>query len=134
MSEGPDAPPGYIQAFNIKTGKLEWVFHTFPLPGEYGYETWSKDSYKKLGGANSWAGMVIDEKRGTVFASTGSASVDFYGGARIGQNLFANCVIALDAQTGKRKWHYQVVHHDLWDKDLPSPPTLLTVTHNGKPD
>jgi quinoprotein glucose dehydrogenase len=132
MSEGPDAPPGYIQAFNVKTGKLVWVFHTFPLPGEYGYETWSKDAYKKLGGANSWAGMVVDEKRGVLYASTGSASVDFYGGARIGQNLFANCVIALDALTGKRKWHYQVVHHDLWDKDLPSPPTLMTVTHNGK--
>ena len=132
MSEGPDAPPGYITAFNVKTGKLAWVFHTFPLPGEYGYETWSKDSYKKLGGANAWAGMVVDEKRGVVYASTGSASVDFYGGARIGQNLFANCVIAIDALTGKRKWHYQVVHHDLWDKDLPSPPTLLNVKHNGK--
>ena len=132
MSEGPDAPPGYIKAFNAKTGKLAWVFHTFPLPGEYGYETWSKDSYKKLGGANCWAGMVIDEKRGIVYASTGSASVDFYGGARIGQNLFSNCVIALDALTGKRKWHYQIVHHDLWDKDLLSPPTLINVKHNGK--
>lgn len=132
MSEGPDAPPGYIQAFNARTGKLVWVFHTFPLPGEYGYETWSPDSYRKLGGANAWAGMVIDDKRGVVYASTGSASVDFYGGIRTGQNLFANCVIALDALTGKRKWHYQVVHHDLWDKDLPSPPTLMTVKHNGK--
>jgi quinoprotein glucose dehydrogenase len=133
MSEGPDAPPGYIKAYNIKTGKLAWVFHTIPLPGEYGYETWSKDSYKKLGGANSWAGIVIDEKRGVVYASTGSAATDFYGGARIGQNLFANCVIALDALTGKRVWHYQIVHHDLWDKDLPQPPVLLTVKHNGKP-
>ncbi|MEI9946300.1 MAG: PQQ-binding-like beta-propeller repeat protein [Chitinophagaceae bacterium] len=132
MSEGPDAPPGYIQAFNAKTGKLVWVFHTFPLPGEYGYETWSPDAYRKLGGANAWTGMVVDDKRGVVYASTGSSSVDFYGGARIGQNLFANCVIALDALTGKRKWHYQVVHHDLWDKDLPSPPTLMTVMHNGK--
>lgn len=133
MSEGPDAPPGYINAYNIKTGKLTWVFHTIPLPGEYGYETWSKDSYKKLGGANSWAGLVIDEKRGVVYASTGSAATDFYGGARIGQNLFANCVIALDALTGKRVWHYQIVHHDLWDKDLPQPPVLLTVKQNGKP-
>ncbi len=132
MSEGPDAPPGYITAFNVRTGKLAWVFHTFPLPGEYGYETWSKDSYKILGGANSWAGMVIDEKRGVVYASTGSAATDFYGGARIGQNLFANCVIALDALTGKRIWHYQLVHHDLWDKDLPQPPVLLTVKHDGK--
>ncbi|MBD2701733.1 PQQ-binding-like beta-propeller repeat protein [Spirosoma sp. BT702] len=132
VSEGGDAPPGYIRAFNVRTGKLAWVFHTIPLPGEYGYETWGKDSYKKLGGANCWAGMVIDEKRGIVYASTGSASVDFYGGARPGQNLFANCVIAINAQTGKRVWHFQTVHHDLWDRDLPCPPNLIRVKHNGK--
>ena len=132
MSEGGNAPPGYIQAFNVRTGKLVWVFHTIPLPGEYGYETWSKDSYRKLGAANAWAGMVVDEKRGMVYASTGSASVDFYGGARIGQNLFANCVIAIDAQTGNRKWHFQTIHHDLWDRDLPCPPNLITVKHNGR--
>ena len=102
VSEGADAPPGYIQAFNIRTGKLAWVFHTIPLPGEYGYETWSPDSYEKLGGANGWSGITIDEKRGIAFVSTGSPSVDFYGGARKGQNLFANCVLALDAATGKR--------------------------------
>ncbi|AQG79841.1 PQQ-binding-like beta-propeller repeat protein [Spirosoma montaniterrae] len=132
VSEGGDALPGYIRAFNVRTGRLVWTFHTIPLPGEYGYETWSKDSYRKLGGANCWAGMVVDEKRGVVYAGTGSPSVDFYGGARKGQNLFANCVLALDAQMGKRLWHFQTVHHDLWDRDLPCPPNLLTVTHNGR--
>ena len=131
VSEGGDAPPGYIRAFNVRTGKLAWVFRTIPLPGEYGYETWSKDSYQKLGGANCWAGLVVDEKRGTVYAGTGSPSVDFYGGARKGQNLFANCVLALNAKTGKRIWHFQTVHHDLWDRDLPCPPNLITVNHNG---
>ncbi len=132
VSEGGDALPGYIRAFSVRTGKLAWAFHTIPLPGEYGYETWAKDSYKKLGGANCWAGLVVDEKRGVVYAGTGSPSVDFYGGARPGQNLFANCVLALDAQTGKRRWHFQTIHHDLWDRDLPCPPTLLTVTHGGR--
>nr|WP_229208405.1 pyrroloquinoline quinone-dependent dehydrogenase [Dyadobacter psychrophilus] len=132
VSEGGDALPGHIRAFDVRTGKLAWVFRTIPLPGEYGYETWSKDSYKKLGGANCWAGMVIDKKRGTVFLGTGSPSVDFYGGARKGTNLFANCVIALDAATGKRRWHFQTVHHDLWDRDIPCPPNLITVKSKGK--
>jgi quinoprotein glucose dehydrogenase len=132
VSEGPDAPPGYIQAFNVRTGELAWVFHTIPLPGEYGYETWPPDAYKKIGAANCWSGITIDEKRGIAFVSTGSPSVDFYGGARKGQNLFANCVLALDALTGKRLWHYQTVHHDLWDRDLPCPPNLITVKHNGR--
>lgn len=132
VSEGGDALPGHIRAFDVRTGKLAWVFRTIPLPGEYGYDTWSKDSYKKLGGANCWAGMVVDEKRGTVFLGTGSPSVDFYGGARKGANLFANCVIALNAETGKRIWHFQTVHHDLWDRDIPCPPNLITVKHNGK--
>ena len=131
VSEGGDAPPGHIRAFNVRTGKLAWVFHTIPLPGEYGYETWGKDSYKKLGGANCWAGMVVDDKRGVVYLGTGSPSVDFYGGARPGKNLFANCVIALNARTGKHIWHFQTVHHDLWDRDLPCPPNLITVTHKG---
>jgi quinoprotein glucose dehydrogenase len=131
MSEGGDAPPGNIRAFSVRTGKLAWTFHTIPLPGEYGYETWMKDSYKKIGGANCWAGMVVDEKRGIVFAGTGSPSVDFYGGDRAGKNLFANCILALDAKTGKRIWHFQTVHHDLWDRDIPCPPNLLTVTHQG---
>lgn len=132
VSEGGDAPPGYIQAINVVTGKLAWVFHTVPLPGEFGYETWSKDAYRKIGGANCWAGMVVDEKRGMVYAGTGSPSVDFYGGARVGKNLFANCVIALNAKTGKRIWHYQTVHHDLWDRDAPCPPNLIRVKHHGK--
>jgi quinoprotein glucose dehydrogenase len=132
VSEGGDALPGHIRAFDVRTGKVAWVFRTIPLPGEYGYDTWAKDSYKKLGGANCWAGMVLDEKRGTVFLGTGSPSVDFYGGARKGTNLFANCVIALNAQTGKRIWHFQTVHHDLWDRDIPCPPNLITVKHQGK--
>lgn len=132
VSEGGDSAPGYIRAFNVRTGKLEWVFHTIPLPGEYGYETWSKDSYKKIGGANCWAGMVLDEKRGIVYAGTGSPSVDFYGGARHGKNLFANCLIAINARTGKRVWHFQTIHHDMWDRDLPCPPNLITVKHNGQ--
>lgn len=132
VSEGGDAAPGYIRAFNIRTGNLEWVFRTIPLPGEYGYETWSPDSHKKLGGANNWAGLVLDEKRGIVYAGTGSPSADFYGGDRKGQNLFANSVLALDARTGERIWHFQTVHHDLWDLDLPTPPNLMTVTHDGK--
>jgi quinoprotein glucose dehydrogenase len=132
VSEGGDAPPGYIRAFSVRTGRLAWVFRTIPLPGEYGYDTWPKETYKKIGGANCWAGMVIDEKRGIVYAGTGSPSVDFYGGDRAGQNLFANCVIALNAQTGKRIWHFQTVHHDLWDRDLPCPPNLIRVKHNGK--
>jgi quinoprotein glucose dehydrogenase len=132
VSEGGSALPGNIRSFNVKSGKLTWVFNTIPLPGEYGYETWAKDSYKKIGGANSWAGMVVDQKRAMVFLGTGSPSVDFYGADRPGKNLFANCVIALNAKTGKRVWHFQTVHHDLWDKDIPCPPNLITVTHKGK--
>jgi quinoprotein glucose dehydrogenase len=133
VHEGPIAAPGYIRAFHVKTGKLAWTFHTIPQPGEFGYDTWPTDAHKKIGGANSWAGMSVDEARGTVYASTGSASFDFYGGNRHGQNLFANCVIALDAETGKRKWHFQTIHHDLWDRDLPAAPLLVTVNHNGEP-
>jgi quinoprotein glucose dehydrogenase len=116
----------------VRTGKLAWVFHTVPLPGEYGYETWPADAYKKIGGANCWAGLVLDEKRGIVYGGTGSPSVDFYGGDRKGENLFANCILALDAETGKRVWHYQTIHHDLWDRDIPCQPNLVTVKHNGK--
>lgn len=132
VSEGGNAAPGYIRAFNVRNGSLVWSFRTIPLPGEFGYDTWSPDSYKKIGGANNWAGLVIDEKRGIVFAGTGAPSGDFYGADRIGQNLFANCLLALDARTGKRIWHFQTVHHDLWDLDIPTPPNLLTVVHNGK--
>ncbi|RYC70574.1 outer membrane protein assembly factor BamB family protein [Spirosoma sordidisoli] len=134
VSEGPDAAPGYIQAFNVRTGRLAWVFRTIPNPGEYGYETWPKEAYRNIdvGGANNWSGMAIDRPRGLLYVPTGSASYDFYGGNRKGQNLFANCLLALDARTGKRRWHFQAVHHDLWDRDFPAPPNLLTVTQNGK--
>jgi quinoprotein glucose dehydrogenase len=134
LSESSDAAPGYIQAFNIRTGKIEWVFKTIPGPGEYGYDTWEKNNYKNtnVGGANNWAGMSVDRKRAMVFVPTGSAAFDFYGGNRKGNNLFANCLLALDARTGKRIWHYQLVHHDVWDRDLPAPPNLITINRNGK--
>lgn len=133
LGEGPaPAAPGYIRAFDIRTGKLAWRFHTIPLPGEPGYETWPPTAYQYTGGANVWAGFALDEQRGLVFCPTGSAAFDFWGGNRLGQNLYANCLIALDARTGKRVWHHQLVHHDLWDRDLPAPPNLLTVQRNGK--
>ncbi|MBV8817346.1 MAG: PQQ-binding-like beta-propeller repeat protein [Acidobacteriaceae bacterium] len=124
--------PGHIRAFDAKTGERRWIFHTIPHPGEFGYETWSKDSYKTNGGANAWAGLSIDPKLGIVFAATGQASFDFYGANRIGDNLFADCVLALDARTGRRIWHFQGVHHDVWDLDFPAAPSLVTVTHDGK--
>ncbi|MDR9363840.1 MAG: PQQ-binding-like beta-propeller repeat protein [Balneolaceae bacterium] len=133
VSEGSDAAPGDIRAFNVRTGELEWTFHTIPHPGEFGYDTWEDpDAWQKMGGANSWPGMALDEERGIVYVPTGSASPDFYGGNRKGSNLFANSLLALDASTGKRIWHYQTVHHDLWDRDLPSAPNLVTVTHDGE--
>jgi len=131
VSENADAAPGYIRAFNARTGAVEWVFHTIPKPGEYGYETWPENAYEKIGGANAWAGISLDVKRGVVYAPTGSASFDFWGGNRKGSNLFANCIIAINAENGQRLWHYQTVHHDLWDRDLPTTPNLVTVTHNG---
>lgn len=134
LSEGADAAPGDLRAFNVRTGKLAWSFHTIPHPGEVGYETWPKDAYenKYLGGANNWAGMSIDRKRGILYVPTGSAAFDFYGGNRHGSNLFANCLLAIDAKTGKRIWHYQLFHHDMWDRDLPAPPNLITLRQNGK--
>ena len=130
VSENADAAPGYVRAFNVLTGKIEWVFHTIPKPGEYGYSTWPKDAYNQIGGANAWAGITLDKKRGVVYVPTGSASFDFWGGNRLGKNLFANSIIAINASTGKRIWHYQTVHHDLWDRDLPSPPNLVSVKHD----
>ena len=132
VNEGPIAAPGYLRAYDAKTGKLAWVFHTIPHPGEPGYETWPEDAWKRIGGANAWSGMAVDHKRGLVFAGTGSASFDFWGGNRKGQNLYANCILALNAETGEHKWHFQTVHHDLWDRDLPASPILGTVTHDGK--
>ena len=133
VGEGPgQSAPGHIRAYNVRTGKMAWIFHTIPHPGEFGYETWPDDSWKHIGGANCWAGMAMDEERGIVFVPTGSAAYDFWGGNRIGQNLFANCLLALDATTGKRLWHFQFVHHDIWDRDPPAPPTLVRLKRDGK--
>jgi len=134
LSEGNDALPGYIQAFNIKTGKLAWVFKTIPGPGEEGYETWPPQAYQDstIGAANSWSGMSVDRARGIIFVPTGSAAFDFYGANRHGSNLFANTLLGLDAKSGKKIWHFQMVHHDILDRDAPAPPNLVTVTQNGK--
>ena len=124
--------PGHIRAFDVATGKQRWIFHTIPQPGEFGYETWPPDAYKVSGGANAWAGVTLDPALGMVFAATGSASFDFYGVNRHGDNLFANCVLALDARTGRRIWHFQGIQHDIWDWDFPSAPSLVTVTRDGR--
>jgi quinoprotein glucose dehydrogenase len=126
------APPGDIRAFDVRSGRLRWSFHTIPHPGEFGYETWPRDAWTYSGAANNWCGMSLDVKRGIVFVPTGSAAFDFYGGDRVGDDLFANSLIALDAETGKRIWHFQAVKHDIWDRDFPSAPALLTVSHEGK--
>jgi quinoprotein glucose dehydrogenase len=126
------APPGDIRAFDVHTGALRWTFHTIPRPGEYGYDTWPKDAWKNAGAANNWAGMTVDVNRGIIYVPTGSAVYDFYGGDRLGNDLFADSLIALDAATGKRIWHFQGVHHDLWDRDFPASPALVTVTHAGQ--
>lgn len=133
VSETNPAAPGDIRAYDVRSGKIKWIFHTIPRPGEKGNETWNeKDAWEYTGGANSWAGMSLDEKNGIVFIPTGSPTFDFYGGLRKGQNLFANCILALNAATGKLIWYYQTVHHDLWDRDLPAPPNLVTIEYNGK--
>jgi quinoprotein glucose dehydrogenase len=133
VGEGPGpTAPGHIRAFDVRTGKRRWIFHTIPHPGEFGYETWPANAWKTMGGANCWGGLTLDVQRGLVFAGTGSAAYDHYGGNRAGQNLFGNCVLALKAGTGERVWHFQVVHHDLWDYDIPCPPNLVTVTHGGR--
>lgn len=133
VDEGQRAAPGHIRAFDTRTGKRQWIFHTIPHPGEFGFDTWTDTSaYKYVGGANPWSGFSLDKKRGIVFACTGSASYDFFGGKRLGNNLFGNSVLALDAATGKRMWHFQSVHHDVWDRDIPSPPALITINKEGK--
>jgi quinoprotein glucose dehydrogenase len=125
--------PGHLRAFDVNTGKVRWIFHTIPKPGEMGYDTWPPDAYKMAGGANAWAGVTVDTKSGVVFAATGSASFDFYGVTRHGDNLFADCVLALDARTGKYIWHFQGIRHDVWDWDFPAAPSLVTVRRNGQP-
>jgi quinoprotein glucose dehydrogenase len=131
-SENAPAAPGTIRAYDVRTGQIRWAFHTIPHPGETGYESWPNDAYQTAGAANNWAGMAIDEKRGIVFVPTGSPVFDFFGGDRKGDNLFSNSLVALNAANGKRLWHFQAVHHDLWDRDFPSPPTLVTVRHEGR--
>ena len=133
VGETTPASPGDLRGWDVRSGKLLWTFHTIPYPGEEGYDTWPKDAYLKAGGANAWAGVSMDEKRGIIFATTGSGSDDFYGGDRLGNNLYANSLIAIDATTGKKLWHFQAVHHDLWDADFACQPTLSTMVVNGKP-
>ncbi len=132
MPEALPAAPGDIRAFDVRTGKVRWQFHTIPHPGEFGAETWPKEGWTYSGAANNWAGMAVDAARGIVFVPTGSSATDFYGADRLGDNLFANSLIALKAETGERIWHFQAVKHDIWDRDFPSPPTLVTVKRDGK--
>jgi len=131
VGEEEGSAPGDLRAYDVHTGAIRWTFHTIPHPGEFGYETWPAGAWQTAGGANSWAGLSLDTARGIVYVPTGSATPDFYGGARIGANLFANSLLALDAATGKRLWHFQTVHHDLWDRDLPAAPNFVTVTRGG---
>jgi len=131
--EGPQpCAPGHIRAFDVRTGERKWIFHTIPHPGEFGYDTWAPDSWKKVGSANAWAGFTLDAQRGIVFTGTGSPAYDKWGGNRPGANLFGNCTLALDAATGRRLWHFQAVHHDLWDYDLPTPPVLARLRRDGR--
>jgi quinoprotein glucose dehydrogenase len=132
VSETLPGAPGDIRAYDLKTGALRWIFHTIPHPGEFGYDSWPPDAYKVSGGANAWAGVTVDPRRGIVFAATGSASFDFYGANRVGDDLFANTLLAIDARTGKRIWHFQAVRHDLWDWDFPAAPVLVTVQRDGR--
>jgi quinoprotein glucose dehydrogenase len=132
VAEDLPSAPGDIRAFDVRTGKVRWQFHTIPHPGEFGYNTWPKDAWRRSGGANSWPGLTLDEERGLVFAPTGSAAFDFYGADRAGDNLFANCVLALKAGTGERVWHFQGVRHDVWDRDFPAAPALVRVRRGGR--
>ena len=132
VGEGYLSPPGHLRAFDVVTGKLVWTFHTIPQPGEFGHDTWPKDAYKYAGGANTWGEISVDAKRGIAYFPTGSPTYDYYGADRIGANLFGNCLLALDARTGKRLWHFQTVHHDLWDYDLTAAPQLITVRRQGR--
>ena len=132
VSESLPASPGHVRAYDVRSGALRWSFHTIPQPGEPGYDTWPKEAWKYIGGANSWPGMTLNTKRGLVFVPTGSAAADFYGGNRLGDNLYANCLLALDAATGKLRWHFQFVKHDILDRDLPSAPTLVTLRVKGR--
>ena len=131
-NEEYDSGPGDIRAYSVRTGKLVWSFHTIPHPGEPGYETWPKDAWKTVGGANAWSGMALDTKRGVVYVPTASPKYNFYGANRKGKNLYGNCLLAINARTGKLLWYYQMVHHDIWDYDNAGTPMLTTVRHDGK--
>ena len=133
VGEEEGSAPGDVRAYDVRSGKIRWSFHTIPRPGEVGYDTWPRDAWRTAGGANSWAGMSVDVTRGIVYVPTGSATPDFYGGDRTGANLFANTLLALDARTGRRVWHFQTVHHDIWDRDLPAAPNLVRLTRDGRP-
>ena len=130
--EGYMSPPGDISAYDVLTGKLVWTFHTVPRPGEYGYETWPKDAYKYIGGTNAWGEFTVDTARGIIYLPIGSPTYDYYGADRVGANLFGASLLALDARTGKRRWHFQFIHHDLWDLDGSAAPQLTTIRHNGR--
>jgi quinoprotein glucose dehydrogenase len=132
VSEVANAAPGPVRAYDVRTGAIRWTFHTIPRPGEPGHETWPPDAWQRVGGANAWAGITVDEERGIAFVPTGSATFDFYGADRAGDNLYANTLLALDAATGKRLWHFQIVRHDVWDRDLPAPPDLVTIERDGR--
>ena len=133
LSEGPGpAAPGHVRAFDVRTGARRWIFHTIPRPGQPGHETWPADAWQRIGAANNWSGMSVDQARGLLFVPTGSAAFDFWGGNRLGQNLYANTLLALKADTGELVWHFQFVHHDIWDRDLPTAPVLGTVTKDGR--
>lgn len=132
-NEGPGpSAPGHVRAFDVRTGKIAWSFRTIPHPGEFGYETWPADAWKFAGGANCWAGMALDPERALLFVPTGSPTYDYWGGNRHGENLFGNSLICLNARTGQRVWHFQITHHDIWDRDLPAPPNLLTIEREGQ--
>src|SRR5690606_7491245 len=130
--EGYMAPPGDIRAYDVLTGELVWTFHTVPRPGEFGYETWPPDAWKYVGGTNAWGELTIDKELGIAYVPLGSPTYDFYGADRIGANLFGTSIVALDARTGRRVWHFQMVHHDLWDMDPSAAPQLTTITHEGR--
>lgn len=132
-SEAYGSPPGDIRAFDVRTGKLLWTFHTIPHPGEFGYDTWPKDAWKYVGGVNTWGEVSVDRKRGIGYFPLGSPTYDYWGGDRVGADLFGDCLLALDLHTGKRLWYFQTVHHDLWDYDPTTGPKLLTIQHDGKP-
>ena len=131
-AESPPAPPGDIRAFDVRTGELVWSFHTIPAAGAFGADTWPENARATQGGANAWAGFALDDERGIVYVPTGSAVPDFFGGERKGDNLFANSLVALDATTGERLWHFQAIRHDIWDRDFPAPPSLVTVQREGR--